>query len=51
MVNATFAPLSDVQRLVKAWIEVYSERVRGFFLDRENQEFMKVIIKLFKWVI
>ena len=29
-------------RMTKKWIDVYSERVRGLFLDKENQEFMKV---------
>ena len=31
-----------VVRMTKKWIDVYSERVRGLFLDKENQEFMKV---------
>ncbi len=40
-VNATFAPIEDVRRLTQMWIDTYSERVRGLFLDKENQEFIK----------
>ena len=30
--------------MTRKWIEVYSDRVRGLFLDKENQELMKVIL-------
>ena len=43
-VNATFSPIEGVRRMTRKWIEVYSERVRGLFLDKENQEFLKVTI-------
>ena len=45
-VNATFSPIEGVRRMTRKWIEVYSERVRGLFLDKENQEFMKVTIPI-----
>ncbi len=46
MVNATFRPIEDVQRLANLWTDVYSDRVRGLFLDRENQEFIRVILNI-----
>ncbi len=42
MVNATFQPIEDVRRLARLWIDTYSDRVRGLFLDRENQQFIRV---------
>ena len=42
-VNATFSPIEGVRRMTRKWIDIYSERVRGLFLDTENQQFMKVV--------
>jgi hypothetical protein len=40
-VNSTFSPIEDVRRITRMWIDTYSDRVRGLFLDKENQEFIK----------
>ena len=45
VVNATFQPIEDVRRLSQTWLDVYSERVRGLFMDKENQEFLKVRVE------
>lgn len=42
IVNDTFRPLEDVRRLTEKWIVTYSDRVRGLFLDAENQQLIKV---------
>lgn len=41
-VNSTFGPIEDMRRLTKVWIDTYAERVSGLFLDKENQDFIKV---------
>ncbi len=42
VVNDTFRPIGDIHRLARAWINTYADRVRGLFLDEENQQFIKV---------
>lgn len=41
LVNDTFSPIENIRKLSLSWINTYSERVKGLFLDKENQEFIQ----------
>lgn len=41
MVNDTFRPIEEIRKLTQSWVDSYSEPVKGFFMDKENQQVMK----------